>query len=59
MDPRAQTALYVAAACGLIGGFLWFYGSSFKHAAWSLFFGVLVFTVIYFVGYTWLFAGTK
>lgn len=54
MDPRVETALYLAAASGLITAALVFYGSGFKLKAWALFFGLVVAGLIYFVGYAWL-----
>jgi hypothetical protein len=59
MDPRAETALYVAAIGGLITAALTWYGSGWRLKAWAVVLGLLVAVALYFVGYAWLFGGTK
>lgn len=59
MDPRVETALLVAATCGLITAGLVWYGSGWKLKGWAVFFGLLIAGVIYLLGYAYLFSGTK
>jgi hypothetical protein len=54
MDPRVETALYVALGGGLITAALVFYGSGWRLKGWALGFGLIAALALYFVGYAWL-----
>lgn len=59
MDQRTEVALYAALTCGLLGTFLLFMGLKWRHFAWCFFFGVALFIAMFYVGFAWLFGGTR